>query len=156
MTVIDAVGMSVITRLPVGRQPVALLWNPDGNRIYCANRGGSSVTVIDGALNSVVATIDVGSDPEVLCLNSTNNKIYCALILVDSLAIIDGASNSVTRRLAIGQGPTALAWNATDNKVYCANRFDGVLAVERRQRFDYRPYRGRNLPGGARLEPDRL
>ena len=58
---------SVITTIPVGDRPWALVYNSTNNKVYCANAYSNNVTVIDGATDSVITTITVGSWP--LCFS---------------------------------------------------------------------------------------
>ena len=51
MTVVDAATNQVDTTVGVGSSPQALCYNPQDNKVYCANGGG--VTVIDGTSNFV-------------------------------------------------------------------------------------------------------
>jgi len=68
------------TTITVGDCPVALVYNPTNNKVYCANYESDNVTVIDGATDSVITTIMVGDAPRSLGYNPTNNKVYCANI----------------------------------------------------------------------------
>ncbi|MCK4385237.1 MAG: T9SS type A sorting domain-containing protein, partial [candidate division Zixibacteria bacterium] len=71
-------GDSVIATVEVGDFPMALVYNPQNNKIYCANLESDNVTIIDGAGDSVIATVTVGDAPCALAYDSTDNKIYCA------------------------------------------------------------------------------
>jgi len=64
--------------LPDSSAPRALCYNPQNNKIYCANRYSDTVTVIDGATNGVLRTIDVGDVPIALCHNPAQNRVYMA------------------------------------------------------------------------------
>ncbi|MDH5186392.1 MAG: T9SS type A sorting domain-containing protein [candidate division WOR-3 bacterium] len=46
VTVIDGTGDTIIMTLGVGNGPIAFTWNPVQNRIYVANKNGSSISVI--------------------------------------------------------------------------------------------------------------
>lgn len=119
------------TTITVGSEPVALVYNPIENKIYCANEHSDDVTVIDGASNSVIATI-AGYDwdgPHALICNTTNNKVYCANRYSDDIGIIDGASNTFQGNIAVGYDPIAMTYNSANNKIYCANVSSADITV---------------------------
>ncbi len=127
-SVLFAQSDSVITTISVGSNPVALLYNPTNNKIYCANWMNDNVTIIDGAGDSVTATVTVGDYPWALAHNPNNNKIYCANSRTDNVTIIDGGSDSVITTVRVGSVPRALAYNP-NNKIYCANRESDNVSV---------------------------
>jgi YVTN family beta-propeller protein len=107
-------------------RPCALCYNPQGNKIYCANYVGGNVTVIDGASDSVVATVAADSQPSALCYDRQDNMVYCANAgtheFPDStVTVIDGATNEVDTTIVVGLEPRALACNPTQGRVYVAN-----------------------------------
>jgi YVTN family beta-propeller protein len=108
-----------------GAEPSALCYNPQGDKVCCANFSGHSVTVIDGASNQVIATVATGAEPSALCYNPADNKVYCVNLARDSVAIIGGASNQVITTVAVGSQPGALCYNPRDDKVYCVNNGTG-------------------------------
>ncbi|MCX6844322.1 MAG: YncE family protein, partial [candidate division WOR-3 bacterium] len=76
--------------------PSALCYNPQNNKVYCANFGADNVTVIDGASNSVITSVPVGHYPSALCYNPQNNKAYCAnRTCSDNVTVIEGATNAI-------------------------------------------------------------
>ena len=119
------------TTIAVGDGPIALVYNPTNNKVYCANDYSDNVTVIDGATNGVITTIGVGDWPQALVYNPTNNKVYCANYWSDNVTVIDGATNAVITTIGVGSGPGALVYNPTNNKVYCTNRgSDNVTVID--------------------------
>ena len=91
--------------MAAGSDPCALCYNPQDNKVYCANDDSDSVTVIDGASNQVITTVAAGSGPCALCYNPQDNKVYCANTDSDNVTVIDGASNQVIATVAAGSEP---------------------------------------------------
>ncbi len=60
--VLDANG-NRMGRLPVGRGPRGLAFDPASGRLYVASRLSHEITVIDTTADSVVATLPIGYDP---------------------------------------------------------------------------------------------
>ena len=113
------------TTIAVGDGPIALVYNPINNKVYCANDNSSNVTVIDGATNAVITTIGVVGDRpwslRALVYNPTNNKVYCADDYRDNVTVIDGAMDSVIVTITVGGGPIAFTWNPIQNRTYVAS-----------------------------------
>jgi len=88
MTVIDGGSNSVITTIRVGYCPVALVYNPKNNKVYCADYDANNVTVIDGSSNNVIETIPVGSEPRAFAWNPLQNRTYVANFHSSSISVI--------------------------------------------------------------------
>jgi len=98
-----------------------LIWNCEGDKVYCSNGLSSSVSVIDCAQDSVLITIAVGEKPTGLVWNAINNKVYCANSDDNTVTIIDGIEDTVITTVQVGTEPHALLWDSTYNKIYVAN-----------------------------------
>ncbi|MDH5185857.1 MAG: beta-propeller fold lactonase family protein [candidate division WOR-3 bacterium] len=111
---------------------IAFVWNPNNNRLYCANEWTNNVTVIDCATNQIITRIPVGSRPhshQALALNRINNKVYCANWSSDNVTVINCNTNQVDATIPVGYWPSALLWNHLNNKVYCANNWSDNITV---------------------------
>jgi YVTN family beta-propeller protein len=131
VTVIDGATNSVIATVTVGAWPGALCYNPQNNKVYCANYDTASVTVIDGATNSVLATVAVGYHPLVLRYNPANNKIYCANSGSANVTVIDGTSDTVVTTIGVGAYPADIIWRPAQNRVYVADYEGSSISVIR-------------------------
>lgn len=109
----------LLTRVPVGPQPVSIAVNPDTNRVYVTNSGGSTVTVIDGATDRPIANIPVGALPYTIAVNRAAGKVYVSRTFSDVTVIIDGKTNTA-KTVKVGAGD-AVAAETLDNKTYLIN-----------------------------------
>jgi YVTN family beta-propeller protein len=121
----------VLATVAAGDRPLALCYNPQNNKVYCANYYSDNVTVIDGATNSVITNVTAGDYPQALCYNPTNNKVYCANEGSDNVTVIDGATNSVLRTIGVGDYPMTFCHNPRENRVYVANVYGSSISVLR-------------------------
>ena len=64
-----ALGHYVEATLPVGSGPVALCYDSQDCKIYCASEVSRTMTVIDGATNRILATVPIGYGSKALCYN---------------------------------------------------------------------------------------
>ncbi|HTW91627.1 MAG TPA: YncE family protein [bacterium] len=120
LTAVHAQWLETTIRLDSGASPSALCYNPQNNKVYCANYGRGTVSVINGATNVIAATIAIGEEASDLSCNPLGNKVYCAYGRDSGrLAVIDGATDSVIATIAVGPYPGPLCLGLQDNKVYC-------------------------------------
>jgi YVTN family beta-propeller protein len=104
IAVVDAIHPEkLVTFIPVGRHPTAMLFNAERTRLYVANSDEDSVSVIDTFQDRVVETISVrlsekslpGGSPEGLALSADGATLYVA----------NAHSNAVA---VVGLGPAAM------------------------------------------------
>ncbi len=81
ISIIDSNTNTVIKEVDVGRDPVALEFNPVNENIYVANTISNSISIIDSNTNTVIKEVDVGRDPVALEFNPVNNNIYVGIVI---------------------------------------------------------------------------
>ena len=130
LDVIDTKTRKILTRIPVGIDPVSVAVRPDGKEVWVSNHVSDSVSVIDTDPSSpthlhVVATVqefDANTkatkfDEPVGIAFAGNEKAYVALSSENQIAVIDVASRKITKRLTIpAQEPRALV--VRGNRLY--------------------------------------
>ena len=131
MAVIDGATNELVTAVPTGACPYALLFVTQSNKVYCADDGCDSMTVIDCASNQVVASVAAGRSPRVLCRNPLTDRVFCANYGGGSVSVVDGSSDSLLVSIATGVEPMALACDSIRNRVYVANRGSNTISVIR-------------------------
>ena len=118
-----------ISSVSVVAAPVALVVNPETNRVYVANAEGASVSVLDGSSNTAIATIPVGSNPYAIALDARLNRIFVARTFSDQVAAIDAASDKF---LALKTGSAdAIAVDAHRGLAYLLGYEDSELKILR-------------------------
>jgi YVTN family beta-propeller protein len=128
----------------VGDEPVALLWNETGDKIYCANFASDNISVIDGVTDNVIAIIPAGDGPVGLCWNSVENKVYCLNAESDDITIIDGVTDAIITTVpakGIYPYPTynpyygstivkpQLVFNSQNNKLYFPQQYNCEVRI---------------------------
>lgn len=128
--VIDAKSRKVVTRIPVGVDPVCVAVRPDGKEVWVANHVSDSVSVIDTDPASPTFLHVIGTvqefDPKTKATKfdepvgiafASNEKAYVALSSENQIAVVDVSSRKVTKRLIIpAQEPRAIT--VRDGKLY--------------------------------------
>jgi YVTN family beta-propeller protein len=111
----------VLTTIPVGRGPAAILYDSADRKIFVANKGSGTVSVIDPVGNTVTATIRVDEGATALCRSGTSNKLFVACAPTNgngSVFVINAATNEIIARAAVGPNPLGIVWSENQNRVY--------------------------------------
>lgn len=120
--VFDANSNKLLTRIPVGTDPISIAIRPDGLEAWVSNHISDSISVIDTDPGSpthlhVIDTVQdmdlekrsTNFDEPVGIAFGSNQKAYVALSSENKIAVIDVASRKVTRHLSIpAQDPRAI------------------------------------------------
>ncbi len=128
--VIDPPTRKVVSRVPVGVDPVGLAVRPDGKELWVANHVSDSVSVIDIDFDSptylrVIATVQdfhpttraTRFDEPVGIAFAGNRKAYVALSSENTIAVVNVQDRRITKRLPINaQDPRAIT--ARGNRLY--------------------------------------
>jgi YVTN family beta-propeller protein len=64
------------TTVPAGTAPIALRYNPQNNRVYCANFFAGTVTIVDAATDTVIGDAFTHGGRWGLCYNSLTDEVY--------------------------------------------------------------------------------
>jgi YVTN family beta-propeller protein len=94
-TVLRGRRSELLTRVPVGRHPTAMLLNSDRTRLYVANSNDDSVSVIDTQVDKEIERVNVrlsenvpeGNSPEGLALRG--DDLYVANAHSNSVAVVE-------------------------------------------------------------------
>jgi YVTN family beta-propeller protein len=136
LTVVDAVGDSVLGTVVVGDGTGALCYDPVGNGTWWGGDDGAAASMIDGATDLVIAFVPVGSfHPGALRYSPQSNHLYCLTRVWgsygnhDYLTVIDGDSGRVLKMLATEDAADSMLWNPVNNKVYFANPGENTISI---------------------------
>jgi DNA-binding beta-propeller fold protein YncE len=97
IAVVDfANNQQIVSYVPVGRHPTAMLWDGTRSRLYVVNSDDDSVSMIDARYDREVERINVrlaehalvGNSPEGLALDKSGTTLYVANAHSDSVAVI--------------------------------------------------------------------
>ncbi|MCA9574864.1 MAG: YncE family protein, partial [Myxococcales bacterium] len=97
-------------RVAVGDEPNALVFHPDGNRVFVLNAADGTVSEITGARTAgarVVRTHDVGPEPMGAALSPTGRFLYVSSWTGGALHILDTTTRDVTS-VDLGGAPYAV------------------------------------------------
>jgi YVTN family beta-propeller protein len=129
LTVIDGSSYKVVTTLPVGGNPVAVVVDPSTHTVYVANSLDNTLSVINGSANSVSTTLSVCSLPLGAAIDTATHIVYLACNGDRSVSGINGTTNAFTVPLPDG-APNGIAVDSTTHTVYVTNNGEsGMVSV---------------------------
>jgi len=121
VSVISTDTKSLVTTIPVGKNPYGVSVSPNGAWAYVANMDDNSVSVINTATNTVITTIPVGTRPQGVLVSPDGSTVYVADGWDNNVSVINTTSNTVTSTIAAGEGPEGLAISQDGKTLYVAN-----------------------------------
>ena len=113
----------------VGTNPTAVAITPNGQYVYVANNGGTTVSVISTSSNSVVSTITVGSGPLGVAITPNGLYAYVANFGGTTVSVISTSSNSVVATIPVGTNPWDVAIPPNGQYVYVINNHGASVSV---------------------------
>lgn len=100
ISVLDLDDLHLITRIPVGQRPGAILASPDGTRVFVTNSDSNIVSIVDTEKQRVTEEIDIslnhtplpGSTPDALALTPDGRTLFVANANNNSVTVVDVAA----------------------------------------------------------------
>jgi YVTN family beta-propeller protein len=125
VTVFDLKTNNVITQVPTGQNPDAIMYEPFSKKIVTCNGRSKDLSVIDLTDNKVIATIPLGGKPETAVSNAAG-KLYVNIEDKSEIAEVDMKTFTVTNHWSIapGEEPSGLAFDKKTNRLFagCSNK----------------------------------
>jgi YVTN family beta-propeller protein len=131
VTVFELDTLRVIQEVPVsGTVPDAILYEPQQNHIFTANRDSSNLSVLDAGTLQVVATIALPGPPEFMATDDAGNVYVNIDTAPGRVVLVDDKSLTVKAKWPLKEcaNPTGLAFDVGNHRLFsvCANQ---VMAV---------------------------
>jgi DNA-binding beta-propeller fold protein YncE len=107
-SIVDLTNLKLVTKVPTGANPDALLYEPKSGQVWVFNGRGQSATVYDAKTgNVVVAEIKLGGKPESGVADGEAGRVYVNLENKNEVAVIDMKDHKVVANWPIAPGATA-------------------------------------------------
>jgi YVTN family beta-propeller protein len=130
VTVFDLNTNAVITQIPTGANPDAIMYEPFTKKIITCNGRSKNLSIIDPISNKLLDSIDVGGKPETAVSNGAG-KLYVNIEDKNEIVLVDLKTWSVEAHwpLAPAEEPTGLAFDKTTNRLFagCGNKLLAVV-----------------------------
>jgi DNA-binding beta-propeller fold protein YncE len=151
IAVIDETTYEVVARMPGGRYPSAMAWDPVRQKLYVSDVIGQTETVIDTRNNRRVATIPLGGEVGNVQFDRSENLVYVNVKTTNELVAIDPVLDTVVARypLAGCAENVGLLIDTLNRLAYIACRGNARLVA-----FDLRSHRQRETRSTGAVSDD--
>ncbi len=133
VVVFDLKSNAVLQKVPAGKNPDGILYDPYSKRVFAFNGRSNDVTAIDAASAKVVGTIPLEGKPEFPASDAKGN-VYANLEDKSELAQIDPQALKVknTWSLAPCEEPSGLAFDVEGRRLFsvCSNKKMAVVDAD--------------------------
>jgi YVTN family beta-propeller protein len=103
VTVFDLKSLKVLSKIKVGENPDAILYDPASKRVFTFNSRSNDVTAIDAAKGAVVGTIKVDGKPE-FAVSDAKGEIFVNIEDKSELMALDPNQLEVKSRWTLAAG----------------------------------------------------
>ena len=118
----------VTTTICVGKNPVSMVQQPSGGKVYVVNQGDATVSVIDPVSLQVIGTVPVGSNPSAIAVNQDGSYVFVANQGSNTLTAIHTADETTTS-INVGTGPNSLFFDKVRTRLYVTNGGSNDVSV---------------------------
>ena len=125
VSVIDLATLETVEKVPTGKKPEALVYDPGQQEVYAFNGDDHSVTAVQALSSKVIALIQLSGKPEFGAVDAAEHKVYVNLEDKNKVAVIDTLTHKVVAEWSTlpGQKPSTMAIDLKDHRLLigCAN-----------------------------------
>lgn len=122
--VFDLTTLLTTRKIPAGKEPDAIIYDPATGKIFAFNAGSCDATIVKAADHSQTTTMPLGGKPE-MAVSDGRGRVYVNLQDKSAIAAIDSTAEKVIDvwQLAPGEGPTGLTYDRGTHRLFaaCAN-----------------------------------
>jgi DNA-binding beta-propeller fold protein YncE len=151
VVVFDMKTLEKVGTVPAGRNPDAILFDPDTAQVFAFNGGSGDATVISAKDNKAVGTVKLGGKPESAVADGKGN-VFVNIEDKDEVVRIDARKLAVMDRFPIAPGktPVSLAMDTTNRRLFvgCRSKLLVVLDADSGKVVDKHPI-GERVDAGA-------
>ena len=133
VSVFDLASLKVLSKIKVGENPDAILYDPASKRVFTFNGRSHDATAIDAAKGTVVGTIKLDGKPE-FSVSDEKGEIFVNLEDKSELLALDPAKLEIKARwpLAPCEEPTGLAIDREHRRLFsgCGNKLMAIVDAD--------------------------
>ncbi|WP_395311089.1 M4 family metallopeptidase [Mycobacterium sp. AMU20-3851] len=117
VTVVNTLDGTVLSTIPVGRNPVSVVVKADGKAVYVANADDRSISVIDTATNTVKRQVTLSFTPTTLAITPSGSTVYIGNA-TGKMAKLSTSTNRVAGWVGNTTGATSVIVSPNGKRVY--------------------------------------
>jgi DNA-binding beta-propeller fold protein YncE len=125
-SIVDVSTLQTLSKVPTGKNPDGLVYEPGRQEVYLFNGRGSSATVIDAKSGKVVATVPLEGKPEFPAADAKAGRVFDNLEDKSEVAVIDTGTHQVVTNWPTdpGEEPSGMAIDTAHHRLFlgCGNK----------------------------------
>ncbi|WP_416417516.1 FG-GAP-like repeat-containing protein [Paenarthrobacter aromaticivorans] len=121
VAVIDVAAASVVSSIPVGREPTQILVTPDGAKVFALNLLDQSLSAIETSTNTVTSTIPLGGTSTGGSMSPDGSKLYYPK-LEGGIAIAGVATDTVIGEVMTESVATAPSFTPDGSRAFVVDQ----------------------------------
>ncbi len=133
VTVFDLQTLKPLLKIPVGKNPDAILYDPASRHVLTFNGGSRDITAIDPKNDTVVGVVVLDGRPE-YAVADNQGHIYVNVVDKSQVVELDSHKLIINARwsLAPGDRPTGISMDQTHRRLFigCANKLMVVMNAD--------------------------
>jgi YVTN family beta-propeller protein len=130
VTVFDLTTNAVITQIPAGANPDAIMYESFTGKIITCNGRSRNLSIIDPIANKLIDSVEVGGKPETAVSNG-KGKLYVNIEDKNEIVVVDLKIFKVEAHwpLSPAEEPTGLAFDQETNRLFagCGNKLLAIV-----------------------------
>jgi len=130
VTVFDLKTNAVITQIPTGANPDAIMYEPFSKKIITCNGRGKNLSIIDPVTNTLIDSIAVGGKPETAVSNG-DGIVYVNVEDKNEIVVVNMKTMKAELHwpLAPAEEPTGLCYDKITNRLFagCGNKLLAIV-----------------------------
>jgi YVTN family beta-propeller protein len=152
-------GLTLASRLPVGKTPREVCISPDGKRAYVSAQEGHSVTVVDLDARKVVATIAPAEllSPDGCVVSPDSKKLYVVAMGRDSVFVVSTSEHKVLKEIKLPlKVPRRIVYTPDQKRLFVGcNQTPEIAVIDGATHTVVRSFKvGNEARGGLAFTPD--
>lgn len=133
ITVFNPDTLAATGRLPAGKKPDAIIYDPATKRVIVNNGGSDNSTIIDAAAGKVAGTVDLGGAPEFAAADG-RGKVFINLEDKSEVVKIDPVALKLEGRWPLKpcEAPSAMAMDTATRRIFigCRNHLAALVNAD--------------------------
>jgi DNA-binding beta-propeller fold protein YncE len=125
VSIVDLDSLKTISKVPTGKNPDDILYEPSQQEVYAFN-GGGSVTIFEAKTGKVVTTLPLPGKPEFSVADSKAGRIYGNIEDKSEIAVIEIKTHQIVAHwpIAPGESASGLAIDLDHHRLFavCENK----------------------------------
>jgi YVTN family beta-propeller protein len=121
VVVVDCAPMALTSPVSLGHEVGTMLFDPDRDRLYCADAEGIGLLTINATSGAVAGELSTGFAPVALAL-TPRGVVYCAVSGSRVVRALDPTTGRVLADVPVHSEPVALCYSPRSDRLFCLNR----------------------------------